>query len=248
MRAKILFETLKPQAIEINYNYYLTAIIYSLLAESNINFSSMLHSEGYRVENKKFKLFCFSKLFPYKFTVNGDKLTVYDKMEWYVSSPVVDFIYHFADGILRKEKINIGSSEFYVSSVEILPPPDFIEEMEFRSLSPITTHTVEIQNGKKKTISCAPANPKFSENIKNNLLRKYFLLYGKLPEDTSIEFTVDEKYLNDRGKLIAYKDTLIKGYLVPFTLKCEPKLMQVAYDCGIGEKNSGGFGFIEVRR
>ncbi len=248
MRIKIDLEVLQPQTIEINYNYYLSVLIYCLLRESDVDFSSKLHSHGYTIGNKTFKLFCFSKLILAKYSVNGDKLTVKDRMHWYISSPVGEFVYHLADGLLKKQKMNIGQGKFYIRSVEILKSPKFEGEMKFRSLSPITIHTVEVEDGERKTVSCAPHEMKFVENIKNNLLRKYFLLQGKLPDDMSIQFAVDEKYLRDRGKLIAYKDTLIKGYQVPFRLKCDSGLMEVAYDCGVGEKNSAGFGFIEVRR
>jgi len=248
MRVKITLQALQPQTIEINYNYYLTSLIYHLLSESDVDFSTKLHSEGYALGNKNFKLFCFSRLFPSNHSINADKLIIKGNMDWYISSPIKEFILHLADGLLRRENVNIGQGEFHIRSAEMLRPPVFAGEMSFKSISPITTHTAEIVDGERKTIHCPLSSPKFAENIKNNLIRKYFLLHGTLPQNMSIGFSIDDKYLEDRGKLIAYKDTRIKCYQIPFNLKCDSKLMEVAYDCGIGEKGSAGFGCIEVRR
>ena len=41
------------------------------------------------------------------------------------------------------------------------------------------------------------------------------------------------------------EETKIVGFEVPFTLQGSTKLMEIAYECGIGEKNSLGFGMIE---
>lgn len=248
MRIKVVLQSLQNQTIEINYNYYLTSLIYNILSESDVDFSAQLHSKGYSLGNKNFKLFCFSRLFSSNYTVDRDKLILRDKVVWYVSSPIKDFILHFADGLLKKQTVKIGEGEFYIASVSILKELVFTNEMHFRSLSPITTNTVEIVNGERRTVSCPISSPKFYENIKNNLIRKYFLLHGTLPENMSVEITIDGKYANDKGKLIKYKDTYIKGYQVPLTIKGDPKLIEVAYECGVGEKNSAGFGFIEVKR
>lgn len=246
VRVKIILQAPRPQVISINYNYYLSSLIYYILRESDVNFSTYLHSEGYSLGNKNFKLFCFSRLFPGRYSVRTDKLVIEDKIEWYVSSPITKFIFHLADGLLTKKTVTIGQGTFYVHSAEMTQPPEFTNDMLFRSLSPITTHTAQMVEGQRKTISCAVSEPKFIENIKNNLLRKYFLVHGSLPDNLSLHMQIDKRYLQDRGKLILYKNTRIKGYQVPFRLKGDRKIMKIAYDCGVGEKNSAGMGCVEI--
>lgn len=248
MRMKIVLQPIQTQIIEINYNYYLSSLIYHVLSWSSNDFSERLHSKGYSLGSRKFKLFCFSRLISTNYTIQESKLILRDKVEWYISSPVDEFIVHLADGLLKEAKINIGKGEFYISSVELLKKPEFKNEMYFRTLSPVTTNTVEVIDGKRKTMSCKVTDTKFVENIKNNLLRKYFLIQGSLPENMSFEMEIDEEFANVKGNLIQYKNTYIKGYPLKFRMKGDRKLLKVAYDAGIGEKGSAGMGMIDIDR
>lgn len=248
MRVKIRFKALTESTIPINYNYYLSSLVYNILSLSDVDFASYLHSEGFSLGEKKFKLFCFSRLFPKNYSVEGENLLIKDYMDWIVTSPIQEFILHLANGLMMQDFVSIGRTKFLVEKTELLNPPNFTTKMSFRSLSPISTSTAIDEGEKRKTVSCSPADSQFAENIKNNLIRKYYLLHGVLPENLSIKFTVNPRYINDRGKLINYKGIMVKGYQVPFTLEADPKIAEVAYHCGVGEKNSGGFGCVEVER
>ena len=104
-----------------------------------------------------------------------------------------------------------------------------------------------------------PADEDLVAAIENNLLRKYELIYKQPATALSLKFEPDQHYITRRqsqGKRVTKKVTIkegdaknatdIVGFEVPFTLTGSPQLMQVAYDCGIGEKNSLGFGMIEL--
>ena len=43
-----------------------------------------------------------------------------------------------------------------------------------------------------------------------------------------------------------YRGTIIKGWMGRFVLNGNKKLLKLGYDCGIGAKNSQGFGMVEV--
>ena len=43
-----------------------------------------------------------------------------------------------------------------------------------------------------------------------------------------------------------YRETVIKGWMGRFVLKGNRKLLKLGYECGIGSKNSQGFGMVEV--
>ena len=62
MRIKILADVGDGLTLPINYNHLLTGVIYRFLAESNPEYASFLHNEGYGTEQKRFKLFTFSQL------------------------------------------------------------------------------------------------------------------------------------------------------------------------------------------
>jgi CRISPR-associated endoribonuclease Cas6 len=50
------------------------------------------------------------------------------------------------------------------------------------------------------------------------------------------------------SKLIDYKGTKIRGYQAPFTVTGPPELLRIGYACGFGDRNSQGFGMVEVAR
>lgn len=249
MRIKVTLNTPIETSIDMNYNYYVSSMIYELLRKSNTQYSSKLHETGYMLGNKKFKLFTFSNLFPEKYKIDKNYLNVQGKLYFYITSPLSEFVLHLAEGLLSTYKVNIGRSEFFVETVEILPEPEFRREMRFTCLSPLTTTTVEEIDGQKRAIPCTPGSSKFAENIKNNLIRKYYLIYGKLPDDLSLDIEFDERDLEKygRGKLIRFKEIFIKAYSIPFTLRGSMELMKVGYECGFGEKNSAGCGMVERR-
>ena len=249
MRIKVTLSTPVETSIEMNYNYYVSSMIYELLRKSSTQYSTKLHESGYTLGNKKFKLFTFSNHFPEKYKVDKNYLNVQGKLVFYITSPMREFVLHLAEGLLSAQRVNIGKSEFFIETVEALPEPKFSREMSFRCISPIATTTVEEVDGKKRAIPCAPGSTKFAENIKNNLIRKYYLIYGRLPDDLSLDIEFDERDLEKygRGKLIKFKEVFIKAYSIPFTLRGSIELMKVGYECGFGEKNSAGCGMVERR-
>ncbi len=248
MRVRVRLTTQGKTDIDVNYNYYLSSAIYRFLEISDNEYSKKLHEEGYAYGSKKFKLFTFSQIRPQKFKIQGSRLIIEGKSDLYISSPIKEFILNLAQGLLAAGVFKIGEAGFGVETVDILPEPGFSCPVKFKCLSPITTHTAVEKEGKIKAISLAAGEKKFAENLRMNLIRKYELLNGKLPEDESIDISFEQRDLEKygRGKLIRYKDTFIKGYMVPGVLSGSLELVKVAYECGLGEKNSAGFGMVEI--
>ena len=91
--------------------------------------------------------------------------------------------------------------------------------------------------------------------MQNNLLKKYELIYKSKIEPSLFKFNFDYKYINNKGgfskitKLITItkknNEIRVKGIFAPFTLETNCELQKIAYELGIGEKNSVGFGMIE---
>ncbi|MDN5332516.1 MAG: CRISPR-associated endoribonuclease Cas6 [Tepidanaerobacteraceae bacterium] len=52
---------------------------------------------------------------------------------------------------------------------------------------------------------------------------------------------MSEKYCK-----VIYKDVIIKGWMGVYILKGDPVLLKIAYDAGLGSKNSQGFGCFEI--
>ena len=93
-------------------------------------------------------------------------------------------------------------------------------------------------------------DPSLSELIRQNLIRKHEAIHGRAPHDDVLTFTFDKDYIDRRQgrvtRLIDYKGIKIRGVLCPFRISGSVALIQTGYECGFGDKNSAGFGMVEV--
>ena len=178
MRIKILADVGSGIALPINYNYSLAGVIYRFLAESDPEYASFLHEEGYAAAEKRFKLFTFSQLMAERRRITGATIHFGSTLTWSVSSPVERFLSHFADTLLTEGKLFIGQHELRVIDVTVPRIPRFRSEMSFRCLSPITMSTKRERNGKPVMHYCLPDDPAFSELIRQNLIRKHEAIHG----------------------------------------------------------------------
>jgi len=247
MRLEIELYASTKKRINLNYNYYISSAIYNLLSQHDKDFSAMLHNKGYELNGKNFKLFVFSKLMPDSYKIKDGELIINEGItKLYVNSPIRQFIDCLGHSLLKKERFRVGEEEFFIKNVFIRDAIDFEHETEFMTLSPIVVTTGEEKDGKIKARALHITEDKFIQNIKNNLIKKYFLVHGNLPHNMGIDIEFDKKYLNkeNRGKLINFKGIMIKGYIAPFKMRCSEDIKKIAVYCGIGENNSIGMGYI----
>lgn len=274
MRLKITASSALPVRFPFNYQYQLSAAIYNLIAKSSEDYARFLHDKGFRLEKirersftnktnliKIFKLFTFSKLnfTPYRISPKGflDVRTI----EFIFSTPVPESYKHtvlgiFSDNIIRLDLL--GHNLFFsVTNVESLPEPVFSGEHTFICLSPIVVTTSRTTSTGGREQHCldylqSEERLKFEENIQQNLIRKYKVLTGKsIRPSKKFAFAFDLDYIIRRqgqiSKLIHFKDDIkIKAFEAPFTITARPELIRTGYTCGFGEKNSDGFGCVEM--
>ena len=250
MRIKILADVGDELTLPVNYNHLLTGVIYRFLAESDPEYASFLHNEGYLAAEKHFKLFTFSQLMAERRRITGDKIHFRSTLTWYISSPVERFLSHFADTLLSEGRLSLGHRHLQVRDVTVPRIPRFQSEMHFRCLSPIVMSTVREWDGKQSTHYCMPDDPVLSELIHQNLMRKYEAIHGRAPHDDTLTFRFDTDYISRRQgrvtRLVDYKGIKIKGVMCPFRVSGSTPLIQIGYECGFGDKNSAGFGMAEV--
>ena len=224
-------------------------MIYRFLAESNPEYADFLHDEGYRATGKRFKLFSFSQLMAERRQINGDQIHFGSTLTWFVSSPVEQFLSHFADTLLTQGILSLGRHQLKIMDVTIPRVPRFRSEMEFRCLSPIVMSTVRINNGQRRTHYCLPDDPHLSELIRQNLIRKHQAIHGRTPQDDSFSFRFDDAYIRRKQgrvtRLVDFKGIKLRGILCPFRVSGSVALIQTGYECGFGDKNSAGFGMVD---
>lgn len=255
-----------PPIIPINYNYQFSSAIYLLLKFGSPEFSKFLHDKGYTLDTKNFKLFTFAVRFKkYEMVPDEKGVIKYFKLlspniELIVSSPMEeDFIKNFVIGTFEKQNIYINhdsySTKFILKYVEILPEPKFTDEMSFRLLSPMVLSTGLKKNGKLFSYYYRYFDEDLVKVLKQNLIRKYIVLHRKEPQvdDFYFEFNKEEiKKKNGKvSKLITINEGLtnsikVKGIQCGFKIRTNSELIKVGYECGFGEKNSMGFGMVEI--
>jgi CRISPR-associated endoribonuclease Cas6 len=253
--------SLRPEyrsaTIPINYSYPLSAAIYKILQHASPAYAEFLHKKGYAAPSGRLmKLFTFSKLWIPNVRQREGRLIGGDGL-WrlQVGSPLLDeFVQNFVLGLFAANEIAIGGQGchvvFRVEQVEALPLPEFSETMRGKCLSPITASTVRDSEAGRRIHYYPPDDAELSEALRKNLLEKYEIIHGQPPPDNRFQFRL-ETTDKPKSRLITIKEgtpaaTQIKAFESYFTLEGSAELMQTAWECGLGEHNSQGFGMIEV--
>lgn len=258
-----------PCRITLNYPYYLSSAVYRWIEVSSPEWSAFLHTQGFspEVSAKRFRHFCFSQLMVPKRTIsNGTIEILSDEITWYTGMPIDEpsrqverSLQHLVIGIFEKQELYIGEREnrFVVEQVETLPEPEWSREMKFRLLSPVTVSVPEERNGRLIPHYLRPDDARLSEALRKNIINKYISLFRSAPEDDEFQCTLDVRFIAARGgpekvsKLITIKagsadETKVRGFMCPVTIEGNAELMKLAYDSGLGEKGSLGFGMMEL--
>lgn len=260
MRLKITLNTEGTFRIPVNYNHPISSVIYKMLSESSPEYASWLHDRGFVTNTgKPMKLFTFSRLFVNKSKVTGNILEGSGNASFIFSSVGdEDISMHLVQGILSAQSIQIGNriagSTFTISSVEALPQPEFGNRAQFKMLSPASVSTVWMANGKSGIYYYRHDDPEIEAAFEKNLLNKYELVH-KTPYDGDLQIRLDREYIRQRNgkisKLIKIKEgredeVSVKAFICPLEISGSPDILRLAYECGIGERNSQGCGCLSL--
>ena len=238
--------------IPISYQYELSAWIYNVIAKSNTLYATWLHDNGFSDSNKRFKMFTFSNIFPQEKAI-GDRLIIrYDISYIFLSFLPEKSTEEFIKGIFSENEFTLGDKksrvQFRVEGIEALPSPTVFDlnNCEHLTLSPICV-SIKGENGSIEYVS--PEKEGYGRMLINNLKEKYLAFYGKPFEgDDNFEF---ELLSPAKSRLITIKAntpeiTRVKGFNYRFRLKADDELIRLMYEAGLGEKNSMGFGMVEI--
>lgn len=249
MRLRI---TLTPQHFLARFpvnQHAVASWIYQTVATVAPDFAGFLHNEGFHAaaSTKQFKFFVFSlpKLPRYTFA-DGAYCFAEGEVQLQIASPLPNFLEAFVTGLTTQPEFRLGGQLYAASTLEILEPPPFQEQMRFAALSPLTVSVQPVGSPTKYYVRAH--EPDFASLVVANLCEKYRVLLGTDIDEDELEFAFDWDYIEGRGgpervsKLIAYKDIQIKGYLAPFYVRGNPDLIALGWECGFGNANSQGFG------
>lgn len=266
MRIKLKLQPLAyPAAIPVTH-HQLQAFIYEMVDAVNPRLAKAVHDQGWPetldpLSAKRFKLFVFSiPEAPRGFEFAGDEKrfdagTVF----WQISSPNTEFMTSLIAGLAMKGDIRIGRTQFVVEDVQIVPLPEFAEEMRFIALSPLVASKLERSSEGKSGKVYLRDEASFAAAVAENLKRKYRAWCGVSADEEMIEFAFDRDYLEYAGGFDSRKVTRtiyfvkrkpdggedrigIRGIQAPFWVRGSRKLIELGWETGFGEANSQGFG------
>jgi len=223
-------------------------MIYSLLNKHSANW---LHEKGFKYEKRSFKLFTFSSILERGQYEKKHGIFIFPKkISFYVSSPVNWILEQVAQNFVVSENFRIGPNNISISSISVLKMPNISERIIVKAITPISIRSTFLSEGKKYFHTYSPLDPKFEELINKNAKKKWLAFYGETcPYSLSIKpiFKNDKKY----KRVIYYgninnKKTIIEGWVGNYLLCGNTEFLKFAYDSGLGERNSQGFGLIEI--
>lgn len=238
MELKITF---KPphQPISFAYQHYIQGAIYSSL---NTDTATYLHNKGDWSDNRNYKMFTFSQLLGHYVVVN--RMLQFDsKVTLYITSLYAEVLNEIYFCLEKQRYMQIGKVRFVIEELEAIKEVDVkptLSSYTIKTLSPILVYTTD---EKKFTTYHDPHSQVYEDIVRNNLFNKYKALYGELPEEEVFKIT---DVIYSKPSIYKYKGNTFKGYNLTLKIEATHDILLIALHTGIGSKNSGGFGMIEL--
>lgn len=232
----VTFCSKSPVILPRNYNYILHALLNSCWETPFPN----LHDLRYPHTNKLFKYYVYSSLNDqYE---NYDKHIFQNKFSFEVRSPFDELIEKLADFFKTNKQVRLCRNTVDVVNVIVSERLLFPSSCEIYFLSPVTIHTT-----RNKSEHCyKPNDGMFHSLILNNIKNKvntlgfdYCLDFNFIVKGSSI------KEVTTRFTKKAPKDS-IHAYFCSLIVDTNPDLLKFLYHCGLGDRNTNGFGMFEI--
>lgn len=223
--------------LPVNYQSILQGFIYSMFDKRE--YGLFLHEEGYRLNEKTFKLFVFSNLFG-KFSIEDQKIIFSNKVCFYISSQEDKFIQYIYGFLMNNHKVVLGHNILDIDSIEFVKTPYFKGEkdIKIRTLSPLVAYTTI----GKKVLYYKPSDKEFESYCKDNLMEKE-IAYGR--SDCSIIFEIKD-VIKEKKRIVHFKNTFYISYTTELLIHTNYETLSYLYDTGLSSKGSAGFGMIVV--
>ncbi len=251
----------KENCLPLNYQYEISSWNCKVLHQGNSAFSQWLHSQGYTLGKKQFKLFTFAQIYIFpRWQNKGDRIEIYSqKAELEISFLLDEATSSLIMGLFQEESFTIGDkisrARFTIEKIEVLPQVSFSNQVEFRSISPICLSRNSETKDTPEYLS--PSIKNYEDYFFRNLLHKYMLfsneadmhtLKEKMETISPMQLQITNK---PKSRLIKIKadtphQTFIRGYVYNFSITAPSDLLELGYYTGFGEKNSLGFGCTRI--
>ncbi len=156
-----------------------------------------------------------------------------------VRSPIDVLIDTLAEELGRRGMVRLGEQSLALAGLQLEERLLFPEEARVWLRSPVTAH--QTLTG-AKTRFFSPEEAEWKERLEANLQAKL----QALGRDPAPEFSITALDPGPKKQVVRFKETYITGYLGSFRIKTGSEAMAVLYHCGLGNRNSQGFGLFDI--
>ena len=235
MQLKLYINLYKELTLPINYSHILQGIIYKALSK-DLNYQKKLHNEGLNHSNYKF--FTISLLCG-KHKIENKKITFFDTIFLEIRSVDSYFIFLLYE-YFKTNGINFGKDNFPVN-LQLKNKVIRNDCIDIKMNSPIC---VPKRGENNQIIFLSPQDSDFEKYINNNFCSKYQVYYNAEPFS---DINITNTFISHSDKFVTtLKNIYMTGWKGSYILSGSPDYLTFLYNCGIGAKNSQGFGLFEL--
>ena len=219
--------------------HMIQGFFYVLLSDDP-NLSAAVHDAAPQLGRHTYKLFTFSGLKARETpTEDGRLFSGAGEIEF--RSPSMRLCEAVSGAVGKRRLLRLGGAEVTITGMTLSQRYIFTDVLEIRMVTPLTVHR-RLENGFTRYFW--PSEPEFARMIAENFARKYLVCFDEPPTDgvsLSPRLVAPDDRIETR-----FKGTIIRGSLGRFILRGQPEYLSFLYDCGLGDRNSQGFGMFEV--
>lgn len=224
--------------LPFSHFHTLQGLVYDLLSYDP-NLSKEVHARR-NASTDAMKLFCFSELRG-RHRIEGGRIIYFGPFFLEVRSPEDRYIDTIEKSVTEYPQITVDGCKCRVVGARSESISFTGNRVMFRMNTPITVYRTDVD---RKRRYYSPREEEFYEIIRSNLLKKYSFVYGKEYEGSFSFFCPAPERCR---KIVArYKGTFMIAFFGTYLLEASPKMLDIAYFCGIGGKNSMGFGVADI--
>ncbi len=243
MRIEIVFSADGDLIMPFHYNLFLQGLAYSFIQD--VEMKNNLHNVGATFRKRVFKPFTFSNLMA-NFQIDNSKFVFQSPVRFQISTNLKELTKELINSIISNDTYELNHQRIRITSLRMIPEPNFSNTTFFKTLSPITTfNTLTNNDGSKYTRFYEPKDPDFARILKLNLIKKANAMYDLELDSNDFNFKPVE-FNPKQMKTIIYKGTIIKAWSGVFELTASDDFKKIGYEVGFGAKNAQGFGCVDV--
>jgi CRISPR-associated endoribonuclease Cas6 len=221
--------------LPLAYNELLQGVLYSCWRDG----LEFVHNATLN-DGRAFRPFVFSRL-EGRTKADGKARTI--RLNGLVSfemrSCIEEFVDACASHLYSRGVVRLGAYDLDLVNLECRDRLLFPQRARVRLRTPVVAYRT-LEDDHKEYYS--PSDPEWLDLVRGNTLRKVAVL--ATDQAANVQAFAYEETL--RKQVTRFKGTFITGWTGDLLLACDPEVMALLWCCGIGAKNSQGFGMFDI--